>query len=69
MGLLEEATSKFKDDEGYKGDLRYLKLWCLYTQYVEDPVSVFRGLEERGVGAAYALFWEEYARVLEKMGW
>ncbi|KAH7884722.1 Mad3/BUB1 homology region 1-domain-containing protein [Phlebopus sp. FC_14] len=66
--LLEEATRKFKDDERYRGDLRYLKLWCSFAKIVEKPSVVYAYLVKREIGCVYALLWEEYAMALEKEG-
>ncbi|KII90027.1 hypothetical protein PLICRDRAFT_53147 [Plicaturopsis crispa FD-325 SS-3] len=68
LELLEETTRKFKDDEGYKGDLRYLKLWLLYAQQVEKPSTVYAFLIENKIGLVFSLLYEEYADVLEKEG-
>jgi checkpoint serine/threonine-protein kinase len=66
--LLEEATRKFKDDANYKGDLRYLKLWCQYARQVDKPASVYAFLIANDIGNGYALLYEEYAKALEAGG-
>jgi checkpoint serine/threonine-protein kinase len=66
--LLEEATRRFKDDERYNGDLRYLKLWCSYAKMVEKPSAVYAYLVKKEIGCVYGLLWEEYALALEKEG-
>ena len=66
--LLEEATRKFKNDPNYKGDLRYLKLWCQYARQVEKPASVYAFLASKDIGSGYALLYEEYAKALEADG-
>ncbi|KAF7986492.1 hypothetical protein HWV62_31301 [Athelia sp. TMB] len=66
--LLEEVTNKFKDDSGYKSDLRYLKLWCQYAQLVEAPLAVFATLMESDIGGRFALLYEDYAKALEAEG-
>jgi len=68
VDLLEEATNKFKDDANYKGDLRYLKLWCQYARHVEKPASVYALLAANDIGSGYALLYEEYAKALEADG-
>lgn len=68
VALLEEATGKFKDDSGYKSDLRYLKLWCQYARHVDSPVAVFALLVENDIGARFAMLYEEYAKALEAEG-
>ncbi|KAA1472443.1 hypothetical protein DENSPDRAFT_872196 [Dentipellis sp. KUC8613] len=68
LELLEEATRVLKDHrEGvFRNDLRYLKLWVLYASYVEKPVVIFRYLLANDIGTAWALFYEEFAIVLER---
>lgn len=66
--LLEEATGKFKDDQSYKGDLRYLKLWCQYARVVEKPAAVYGFLAANNIGTGYAMLYEEYAKCLEQDG-
>lgn len=68
LELLEEATRKFKDDDAYKGDLRYLKLWSLYASHVEDPAVIYAYLLANGIGLVYAQTYWEYAAVLERTG-
>ncbi|KZP23812.1 hypothetical protein FIBSPDRAFT_822968 [Athelia psychrophila] len=65
--LLEEATGKFKDDLGYKSDLRYLKLWCQYARMV-DPLAVFHDLMQNDIGERFALLYEDYAKALDAAG-
>lgn len=71
LELLEEATRQFKDDEAYKSDLRYTKLWMLYAAYVDDEkthaaVPIYKFLVKNNVGMAYAQVYEEYAAALER---
>ena len=66
--LLEEATRQFKDDDGYKGDRRYLDLWVTYAKLVEDPVTIYTFLIENGIGTSFCLLYEEYTKILERDG-
>lgn len=68
LELLEETTRQFKDDDAYKGDLRYLKLWSLYANHVEDPAVVFAFLLKNNIGTVYAQVYEEYAIALVGSG-
>lgn len=68
LELLEEATTKFKDDSNYKMDLRYLKLWLLYARQVEDPAFTYAFLIANNIGTRYSVLYEEYADVLEGSG-
>ncbi|KAJ4477193.1 hypothetical protein J3R30DRAFT_3703445 [Lentinula aciculospora] len=68
--LLYEATKKFKNDESYKADLRYLKLWTLYANRVSQrsAIGIYSQLWKNGFGVSYSLLYEEYAHMLEAVG-
>lgn len=66
--LLKEATSKFKDDEEYKMDRRYHKMWSLYARRVQQPWVVYKDMLDSGIGTTSGLIFEEYAKVLEREG-
>ena len=68
LELLEEATRSLKDDERYKDDLRYLKLWVLYANYIERPTVIYAFLLANNIGTTHALLYEEFAIVLERDG-
>ena len=68
LELLEEATRRFVDDDGYKGDLRYLQLWLLYAKHVEDPTVVYSFILSKGIGKMYTQIYEDYADELERRG-
>ncbi|TFK40357.1 Mad3/BUB1 homology region 1-domain-containing protein [Crucibulum laeve] len=70
LELLEEATRQFKDDPLYKTDLRYLKLWSLYSRQVDraGAISIFAYLMANSIGTSYAALYEDYAHLLEKDG-
>ena len=70
LELLEEATRVLKDhrDGIWRGDLRYLKLWVLYANYVEKPTLIYRFLLANEIGTTFALLYEEFAIVLERDG-
>ncbi|KAJ7185742.1 Mad3/BUB1 homology region 1-domain-containing protein [Mycena filopes] len=68
--LLEEATRVLKDDrEGrWRGEMKYLKLWLLYTSFVEKPTIIYNFLIANEIGTEFALLYEELADVLERDG-
>jgi hypothetical protein len=70
LELLEEATRVLKDHNGgiWRNDLRYLKLWVLYANYVEKPTLIYRYLLANEIGTTLALFYEEFAASLERNG-
>ena len=68
LELLEEATRVLKDhrDGIWRTDLRYLKLWVLYANYVEKPTVIYRFLLANEIGTSFALLYEEFAATLER---
>ncbi|KAH9994686.1 Mad3/BUB1 homology region 1-domain-containing protein [Russula vinacea] len=63
LELLEEATRVLKDhrDGIWREDLRYLKLWVLYANFVEKPTLIYRFLLANEIGTTFALLYEEFA--------
>ena len=39
--LLEECCRTFKDNERYKNDERYLKVWLMYADLCCNPIDIF----------------------------
>jgi checkpoint serine/threonine-protein kinase len=68
VDVLEDATKLFLEDDLFKTDLRYLKIWVLYARHVDDPAVVYAHLLSKNIGTTYALLYEEYADLLEKSG-
>ncbi|KAG0643780.1 Mad3/BUB1 homology region 1-domain-containing protein [Tuber brumale] len=69
LQLLERATQTFIHEQHYKNDPRYLRLWIQYIQSFSDaPREAFAYLARHDIGQRLALFYEEYAALLEKMG-
>ncbi|EIN08337.1 hypothetical protein PUNSTDRAFT_103155 [Punctularia strigosozonata HHB-11173 SS5] len=70
LELLEEATRILKDDRGgkWRSHLKYLELWILYANRVEKPQIIYRFLLTNDIGTEHALFYEEFASVLERNG-
>ena len=65
--LLERCTEQFKKDKQYKSDPRYLRVWLAYSTYSDSPLEIFAFLQRNDIGQELALYYEEYAAVLEKM--
>src|SRR5271155_2517816 len=65
--LLERCTEQFKNDKQYKSDPRYLRVWLAYSTYSDSPLEIFAFLQRNEIGQELALYYEEYAAVLEKM--
>lgn len=69
LHLLERATREFLHEEQYKNDPRYLKLWIQYIQNHSDaPREAFAYIARHNIGQRLALFYEEFATLLESIG-
>lgn len=68
LKLLERCTSNFRDTSYYKNDPRYLKVWLEYAGYSDLPRDIFVYLAKKDIGVQLALYYEEFARFLEKKG-
>lgn len=68
LELLEEATRVLKDNRGgqWRNDIRYLKLWVLYANYVEKPAIIYKFCLVNDIGTSHSLLYEEHATVLER---
>ncbi|PIA35206.1 hypothetical protein AQUCO_03600103v1 [Aquilegia coerulea] len=66
--LLLSCISKLKDDDRYRNDIRFLKIWILYADSIQDFDSVFKMLEKEDVYLSYAILYLSYAMFLEDKG-
>ncbi|TPX70175.1 hypothetical protein SpCBS45565_g01863 [Spizellomyces sp. 'palustris'] len=68
FGLVLEATvRKFKRDDRYKNDSRYLSMWLRVARQAQDPVQVFKYLSINEIGGELAAYYEEYAQLMVAM--
>jgi checkpoint serine/threonine-protein kinase len=65
--LIERCTEQFKNDKQYKSDPRYLRVWLAYSTYSDAPLDIFTFLQRNDIGQELALYYEEYAALLERM--
>ncbi|ORY31588.1 hypothetical protein BCR39DRAFT_558055 [Naematelia encephala] len=67
--LLESTTRRFVADARYSQDVRYLKLWVMYTRHIVDRrEDIWAFLESRDIGTRHAVFYEEWASSCETLG-
>jgi bifunctional ADP-heptose synthase (sugar kinase/adenylyltransferase) len=64
VSVIERTTKHFLLDPRYSNDPRYLRLWLLYANSSEEPVTIFRFLSANNIGVGLALYYEEYATLL-----
>ncbi|KAJ1563058.1 hypothetical protein HK405_003170 [Cladochytrium tenue] len=65
---LERAARTFRKDPRYKNDLRFVKVWLRVARSGKVPEDVFKYLSVNEIGTQTALFYEEYAELLESLG-
>ncbi|CDK24940.1 unnamed protein product [Kuraishia capsulata CBS 1993] len=63
--VLRQCASHFVEDDQYKNDIRYLKIWLEYCVYAENPYDSFVLVFRKGIGRDFALYYEEFAKYLE----
>ena len=68
LPLIEGVTRRFTSDPRYAQDVRYLKMWVMYTREVERREEVWAMLESKNIGTNHALFYEEWASATEGLG-
>ncbi|KAI8871885.1 hypothetical protein GQ42DRAFT_112283, partial [Ramicandelaber brevisporus] len=73
--LLEKATEMFKAFRRYRNDARYVSMWIKYAELERSTAAgadtqedVFEYMRNNEIGLDLALYYEEYARVLELHG-
>lgn len=64
--LLERTTHDFRDDDYYKNEVRYFKVWLEYIQFSDTPREIFLYLSRKKIGYKLSLFYENYALFLEQ---
>ncbi|KAF3782349.1 Mitotic checkpoint serine/threonine-protein kinase [Nymphaea thermarum] len=66
--ILEEAISRFQQVDRYLGDIRFLKIWVIYADVIEDFKKVYEMMNKKGIGKGHSFLYEAYAVHLELMG-
>jgi len=68
LELFERCTRQFKDDERYKNNETYLKIWIGYADLLDNPTAVFKYLRENKIGEKLALYYIATAWTAERRG-
>ncbi|KAJ1918052.1 protein kinase [Mycoemilia scoparia] len=67
--LLEKPLRQFRDQERYRNDTRYVKMWIWYTTVInQGQEEVFKYLLANKIGDALAVLYEEFSDLLESRG-
>ncbi|TXG50073.1 hypothetical protein EZV62_025948 [Acer yangbiense] len=65
--FLQKCTRSFESDRRYKNDMRYLRVWLQLMDFVGDPRTLLKTMEENHIGVTRSLFYQAYALFYEKM--
>ncbi|KAJ2465971.1 protein kinase [Coemansia sp. RSA 2322] len=66
--LAEQPLKLFREQERYRNDARYVKMWIWYTGLInEGQDAVFQFLLANKIGDSLAILYEEYAKALESL--
>ncbi|VVA28476.1 PREDICTED: mitotic [Prunus dulcis] len=66
--LLSGCIAEFKDNDQYRDDIRFLKIWFFYMDFSEDFESVFQKMWESKICVGNSLLYVWYASFLESKG-
>jgi len=62
--VIEKCITKFQDEDRYRQDLRFLKLWIVYTDNVDRAENIFSFMHVNFIGTTHAIFYRAYATCL-----
>ncbi|CAM9454560.1 unnamed protein product [Chrysoparadoxa australica] len=65
---MEHCTSAFVEEEQYRNDPRYIKIWLQYADKLVNKSELFKFLYKNKIGEELALFWIGWAWVCEVNG-
>ncbi|KAF9590845.1 hypothetical protein IFM89_038717 [Coptis chinensis] len=66
--LLHDCIMKFKDNDKYRNDIRFLKICLLYADSIQDFETVFKMMEGGKICVLFAFLYISYAVFLEAKG-
>ncbi|XP_068657164.1 mitotic checkpoint serine/threonine-protein kinase BUB1 isoform X2 [Aristolochia californica] len=66
--LLERCVNFFQNDDRYKNDIRFLKIWIIHADMIQDFDKVFKLIEGKKMFLCHSLLYESYAIYLEAKG-
>ncbi|KAJ3101754.1 hypothetical protein HK100_004491, partial [Physocladia obscura] len=66
--FLSAPKSPPRKDRRYTNDARFVSIWVQVATRAPEPEDVFKYLQANSIGQASALFYEEYAGLLETRG-
>lgn len=64
-----DCALRFRDNDVYRNNLSYLRVWLELAQLSPDAYSVFKYIAQKRIGQKFALFYEEFAKLLCQRDW
>lgn len=68
QSVLRRCIDYIQQQQRYRNDPRYLRIWLMYASYYRDPLHVLDYLERAEIGRYLSAFYENYASLLERSG-
>jgi hypothetical protein len=68
LSVLRRCIDYIQQQQRYRNDPRYLRIWLMYASYYRDPLHVLEYLERAEIGRYLSAFYENYASLLERSG-
>ncbi|XP_061897964.1 mitotic checkpoint serine/threonine-protein kinase BUB1 beta [Entelurus aequoreus] len=66
--LLEQAVTRFTDEEKYHNDPRYVDLWIKYARCFLERLDFYRYMQAQGIGTTRAAFYIAWSEEYENRG-
>ncbi|XP_064623376.1 uncharacterized protein LOC135485367 [Lineus longissimus] len=66
--LLENCIQRFKDDDVYKNDFRYVNAWLKLANHQSEPLEIFSFMFNHGIGCMVSSFYSAWAWQYEESG-
>uniref|UniRef100_A0A0A9Y146 Spindle assembly checkpoint component MAD3 n=1 Tax=Lygus hesperus TaxID=30085 RepID=A0A0A9Y146_LYGHE len=65
---LESCLLEYRDDDRYRNDERFLKVWLLYTDSVTEPDDIYQFLLKNEICTQFSALYRSYAIYLLRRG-
>ncbi|KAL4135310.1 hypothetical protein QTP88_006926 [Uroleucon formosanum] len=66
LPLIEEAVQKFKNDEKYKQDPRFITILINFIENQSNAIELYQTVYNQGIGTMCALFYRAWAELLDR---
>ncbi|CAI6354333.1 unnamed protein product [Macrosiphum euphorbiae] len=66
LPLIEETVQKFKNDEKYKQDPRFITILINFIENQSNAIELYQTVYNQGIGTMCALFYRAWAELLDR---